>query len=238
MDERRLATSGTKLPDEKIEVTGLEPYVFGEKTCRDDFKEETLDLEYQSLRIPMDERFLSLKERPGYLRMYGREGLSSKFDQSLIARRWTEFQFEADTKLEFEPNVFKQMAGLICMYDTDNYFYLHVTCDEDLGKCISILKAENKTYTYPVGFVPIKEGKPVYLKVSVDHDKLQFYYGLGEEVYEQIGPVFDASILSDEACLEGWFTGAMVGICCQDLTGSGAYADFDWFEVKNRKEEV
>ena len=231
----RLA-NGTKLPDEKIEVTGLEPYVFGEKTCRDDFKEETLDLEYQSLRIPMDERFLSLKERPGYLRMYGREGLSSKFDQSLIARRWTEFQFEADTKLEFEPNVFKQMAGLICMYDTDNYFYLHVTCDEDLGKCISILKAENKTYTYPVGFVPIKEGKPVYLKVSVDHDKLQFYYGLGEEVYEQIGPVFDASILSDEACLEGWFTGAMVGICCQDLTGSGAYADFDWFTYQENGE--
>lgn len=42
----------------------------------------------------------------------------------------------------------------------------------------------------------------------------------------------DASILSDEACNEGWFTGAMVGICCQDLTGFGTYADFDYFEYK------
>ncbi|MFR8468931.1 hypothetical protein [Eisenbergiella tayi] len=26
-------------------------------------------------------------------------------------------------------------------------------------------------------------------------------------------------------------------MCCQDLTGEGRYVDFDWFEVKNRKEE-
>ena len=38
--------------------------------------------------------------------------------------------------------------------------------------------------------------------------------------------------MSDEACLEGWFTGAMAGICCQDLTGFGKAADFDWFEMK------
>lgn len=128
-----------------------------------------------------------------------------------------------------EAKGFKQMAGLICMYDTDNYFYLHVTHDEDLGKCISILTAENKVYGYPVGFLAVEDGKPIYLKVKVDHDKLQFYYGVGKEPEKKIGPVFDASILSDEACQEGWFTGAMVGICCQDLTGSGRYADFDWF---------
>ncbi len=196
---------------------------------RDDFDLEELDLEYQSLRVPMTEHFLSLTERPGYLRMYGREGLSSKFGQTLIARRWTEFVFEADTKLEFEPEVFKQMAGLICMYDTDNYFYLHVTYDEDMGKCISILTAENKVYAYPAGYLPVKEGAPVYLKVRVSYDKLQFCYGVGKEEYRKIGPVFDASVLSDEACDEGWFTGAMTGICCQDLTGSGKYADFDWF---------
>lgn len=152
-----------------------------------------------------------------------------QFIQTLIARRWTEFIFEADTKMEFEPEVFKQMAGLICMYDTGNYFYLHVTYDEDLGKCMSILTAENKAYAYPIANLPIKEGEPIYLKVEVSYDKLQFSYGIEEEEYCKIGPVFDASILSDEACNEGWFTGAMVGICCQDLTGSGKYADFDWF---------
>lgn len=222
--ETKLPDVSTELPDEK--GTGQQPMTVRQ---RDDFDSGELDLEYQSLRVPMTDRFLSLTERPGYLRMYGREGLSSKFGQTLIARRWTEFVFEAGTKLEFEPEVFKQMAGLICMYDTDNYFYLHVTCDEDKGKCIGILTAENRTYAYPVGFLPVGKCGPVYLKVRVNYDKLQFYYGIGKEAYRRIGPVFDASILSDEACEEGWFTGAMVGICCQDLTGSGKYADFDWF---------
>lgn len=110
---------------------------------------------------------------------------------------------------------------------------LHVTHDEELGKCISILTAENKKYEYPIGFLLVEDCNRIYLKVTVDYDVLQFYYSItNEEEYHKIGPVFDASILSDEACDEGWFTGAMVGICCQDLTGFGTYADFDYFEYK------
>ena len=165
--------------------------------------------------------------------MYGREGLASLFRQTLIARRWTDFHFCASTCLEFEPEVFKQMAGLICLYDTENYLYLHVTHDEDMGKCISILRAENKNYSYPIGFVAIPEHCTVLLKAEVSFDKLQFSYSLGdEEHYQPIGESFDCSFLSDEACNQGWFTGAMVGICCQDLTGFGRYADFDWFKVE------
>lgn len=234
----RLANQ-TSLPDIMVEAPRIAAFqekkkneVKDKKPVRDDFDSIALDLDYQSLRVPMDETFCSLTERPGWLRMYGRAGLSSWFEQTLLAKRWTEFRFTADAKVEFEPEVFKQMAGLICMYDTDNYFYLHITYDEDMGKCISILTAENRKYAYPVGFWPIESGKPVYLKVEVNHEKLQFYYGVGEEVYQAIGPVLDASILSDEACEQGWFTGAMTGICCQDLTGFRKHADFDWFTVK------
>lgn len=48
------------------------------------------------------------------------------------------------------------MAGLICTYDTDNYLYLHCLYDEDVGKCITILRAENKKYSYPVGYLKIE----------------------------------------------------------------------------------
>ena len=200
----------------------------------DDFDDPSgLSVVYQTLRQPLTPGYWSLTERPGYLRLRGQEGLSSKFNQSLIARRWEEFCFETATCVEFEPEVFKQMAGLILMYDQDNYFYLHVTFDEDEGKCVTLLTAENKKYEYPAGFVPIESGKPVYLKAVVDHDKAQFFYAVGDQNYQAIGPVLDASILSDEACNEGWFTGAMAGICCQDLTGFGKAADFDWFSYKN-----
>lgn len=230
--------NGTNLPEVLVPAPDFAEHPYPERPARDDFEKDTLDLEYQSLRIPLDETYYSLTARKGFLRLYGRSGLSSKFSQSLIARRWTEFRFEAGTCLEYEPKVFKNMAGLICLYDTDNYFYLHVTWDEDMGRCISILTAENKKYEYPIGFLPLQSAGRVWLKVRVDHDKLQFYYSTaGEEAYEKIGPVLDASILSDEACNEGWFTGAMTGLCCQDLTGFGTYADFDYFEYKAEREE-
>lgn len=203
------------------------------KPDRDDFDSPSLDMEFQSLRIPMDEHYLSLRERPGWLRLYGRSGLSSKFSQSLIARRWTEFSFDVSTRMEFEPEVFKQMAGLILMYDTDNYLYLHVSCDEEIGKCITILRAENKNYSYPAGHESLEEGKSLILKASVRDEKCQFSYGYEEDKMQKIGPEFETGFMSDEACREGWFTGAMMGIACQDLTGFGLHADFDWFEKKD-----
>ena len=201
---------------------------------RDNFTTPVLDMDYQSLRIPMTEHYLSLTERPGYLRMYGRSGLSSKFSQTLIAKRLTEYDMEISTKLEFEPEVFKQMAGLILMYDTDNYLYLHVSRDEDCGKCITLLKAENKKYEYLTDYLPIYSGLPIYLKAEMQNGYITFSYRLEGSGWQTIAENIDGSFMSDEACTEGWFTGAMAGICCQDLTGFGKYADFDWFEMKTK----
>lgn len=201
---------------------------------RDDFTAPVLDPDYQSLRIPMTEHYLSLTERPGYLRMYGRSGLSSKFSQTLIAKRLTEYDMDISTKLEFEPEVFKQMAGLILMYDTDNYLYLHVSRDEDCGKCITLLKAENKKYEYLTDYLPIYSGLPIYLKAEMQNGYITFSYRLEGSGWQTIAENIDGSFMSDEACTEGWFTGAMAGLCCQDLTGFGKYADFDWFEMKTK----
>ena len=208
----------------------------GRALVRDDFDAPTLHLDYQSLRVPMDERHISLTQRPGWLRMYGRSGLASRFAQTLIARRVTEYYMDAACCLAFEPEVFKQMAGLILMYDTDNYLYLHLSHDEDVGKCITLLKAENKRYEYLTEYIPIEKERDIVLQISLRGTQAQFSYGFRGEALRNIGPGINASFLSDEACREGWFTGAMVGICCQDLTGFGKHADFDWFEVKCMRE--
>lgn len=210
---------------------------------RDDFDSPCLHPDYQSLRVPMDGHYVSLTERPGWLRMYGRSGLASRFSQTLLARRMTEYRMDAETCLDFEPEVFKQMAGLILMYDTENYLYLHISHDEDVGKCITLLKAENKKYEYLCEYIPLESGRDVILKLRVRGTKAQFYYGYrdgltgGEPAsvsgLRKVGPCVNISFLSDEACREGWFTGTMAGICCQDLTGFGKYGDFDWFEVNS-----
>lgn len=237
-DDWLVLEDGTNLPKDEVEMskelcleeTSGEAFpVF----TRDDFDQPELHLDYQSLRIPMDGHYLSLTARPGWLRMYGRSGLSSKFSQTLIARRMTEYHMEASTCMEFEPEVFKQMAGLIFLYDTDNYLYLHVSRDEDVGKCITLLKAENKKYEYLTDYLPVRENQAIILKLVIEENEVQFYYGYQGQQMEKIGPQVNAGFLSDEACDEGWFTGAMIGICCQDLTGFGRYADFDYFEVKD-----
>ena len=110
------------------------------------------------------------------------------------------------------------MAGLILMYDTDNYLYLHVSHDEDVGKCLTLLKAENKKYEYLTDYLPLEPGREVYLKLTINGSKAQFFYGYREGEWEKAGGAVNIGFLSDEACAEGWFTGTMIGICCQDLT--------------------
>lgn len=213
------------------EATGKEGLSYEGSFFRDDFNGQELHKDYQSLRIPMDEHYISLTAKPGWLRMYGRSGLASRFSQTLIARRMTEYHMRAAACMRFEPQVFKQMAGLIFLYDTDNYLYLHVTCDEDVGKCITLLKAENKKYAYLTDYIPVRANEDIVLELALEDTEVCFYYRYQGEDRIPVGEAVDASFLSDEACTEGWFTGAMIGICCQDLTGFGQYADFDWFEV-------
>lgn len=78
--------------------------------------------------------------------------------------------------------------------------------------------------------------------LTVRGTESQFFYGffvsIGyREALQKAGTAVNISFLSDEACREGWFTGTMIGICCQDLTGFGRYADFDWLCVRNYKDD-
>ena len=168
-DDWLVLGNGTVVPQEMVEAPKCADQtreeVSYQKLVRDDFDSEVLNLEYQSLRVPMDQDYISLTERPGWLRMYGRSGLASLFSQCLLARRMTEYHMTAEICMSFEPYVFKQMAGLIVMYDTENYLYLHISKDEDVGKCIALLKAENKNYEYLAGYLPIEPGKDIVMKV-------------------------------------------------------------------------
>lgn len=199
---------------------------------RDEFDSFKLNINYQFLRVPLNEDLLSLKERPGFLRLKGSESLSSRFRQSLIARRWQSFNFTATTCLEYEPKNYQQMAGLVCLYDESDFYYLMVTHNEEMGKCLDILCCNQGQFTTPLEKeVRIEGWNRVYLRVEVDREELQFYYSQDEDRWQKIGLVLDVAKLSDAISLH---TGSFVGLCCQDITGQNHYADFDFFEYKER----
>ena len=232
----RLA-NGTNVPDVLLPEADLPPCPWPEQAEKDDFDGEQLDIHWQYLRVPLGEDDCTPKARPGCLRLYGGNGLGSRFKQSMIAQRLTETTAELETSVRFSPWYFKQMAGLILYYDNDNYLYLHLTRDEELGKVITLLKAENKQYTSPYGYVPVPEGKDVQMKIVLREGGASFWWAV-DGTWHCMGETVDASFLSDEACHEGWFTGTMMGLCCQDLTASRLAADFDYFAYRTSEPPI
>lgn len=225
-------TSGSNLPADEVQEPALASCPWPEQPHRDDFDEPALGMAWQTLRLPLTDRALSLSDRPGHLRLYGGNGLGSRFEQSFVACRLTELCAEASAVVDFSPVYFKQMAGLILYYDYDNYLYLHVTSDEQLGRVVTLLRNENKRCDYPFDYIAIGEHQPVGLQMRIDQGAVSFAYAVGEGDWQPLGEPVDGSFLSDEACAEGWFTGTMIGLCCQDLTGARLHADFDWFELR------
>jgi xylan 1,4-beta-xylosidase len=200
---------------------------------RDDFDSNTLDLRWSSLRVPVDASWLSLTERPGWLRLRGRDSLFSLFMQSLIARRIQHFQFAAETCLEFAPTHFTQMAGLVCYYDTRQHYYLRVTHDEKLGKVLGVVLTDDGVYDELVeGQIVIHDWKQVFLRAEVNREQLQFGASPDGQAWQNIGPVLDMSKLSDDYGSTLRFTGAMIGLCAQDVGGTQAIADFDYFDYQ------
>jgi xylan 1,4-beta-xylosidase len=76
----------------------------------------------------------------------------------------------------------------------------------------------------------------VHLRVEVDFERLRFGYRVDGGEWAWLPQPFDASVLSDEATAPGRpnFTGAFVGMACQDLAGTSRPADFDYFEYQER----
>ena len=77
----------------------------------------------------------------------------------------------------------------------------------------------------------------IELRVEVDYERLRFAYRMGDESWNWLPELFDASILSDEATAPGApnFTGAFVGMACQDMSGTAHPADFDYFEYRAKR---
>jgi xylan 1,4-beta-xylosidase len=213
---------------------------FPAAAARAHFDGPELPLDFQWLRTPHPGELFSLTARPGFLRLFGRETLGSQFRQSLVARRQQAHCFSASTVLEFEPDHFQQLAGLICYYNSTKFHYLHLTHDESAGKHLRVMSCapdsmQADSFTPPI---PIPPGHPVQLRVEVDCERLLFAYRVDgvDADWRWLPQQFDASILSDECLAPGQahFTGAFVGIACQDLAGTGRPADFDWFDYTER----
>ena len=243
-DDWPRTTDGLGTPELNPPAPRLPAHPFPATPARHDFDAKELPIEFQWLRSPWPEELFSLSARAGHLRLYGRETVGSLFKQALVARRQQAHCYSASTVIDFEPEHFQQLAGLICYYGQAKLHYLYVSHDESLGKHLRVMSAipdgvMGDAFTPPI---PVPAGKRIELRVEVDEERLLFAYrveGIHAD-WQRIPQVFDASILSDEASMPGLpnFTGNFVGLACQDMAGTAMPADFDWFEYRERAYRV
>ena len=230
----RLAGGGS-LPALECELPDLPDAPASEGPARDNFDTQALSPAWQWLRTPWLGEFMTLEERPGYLRLRGMESPGSLFRQALIARRQEDFAFEFETEVDFEPDNFQQLAGLIVYYNARKFHYLYVSTDSANGKHLNVMSCggdPSLAVTYPLDgrSVALPNNQPVRLRATVDNAELRFAWALPKGDFEELDLVLDHSLLSDETgvAFGEQFTGCFVGMACHDVTGMQKHADFTY----------
>jgi xylan 1,4-beta-xylosidase len=231
--------AGSPAPAPSVPEPRLPPCPWPTSPARTEFTGDSLPAEFQWLRTPHPDFLFSLVARPGYLRLYGRESMGSLFYSSLVARRQQAFDFEASAAVEYYPSHFQHQAGLVCYYNSHKFHYLYISCDEENGRHLAIMSCpadQGLGVEYPLQQAPVLLGGEgaVFLRARVERAALQFYWSEDGDRWTVVGETLDYSLLCDETGKgEGAnFTGAFIGMACQDLAGTGLAADFQYFEYR------
>ncbi|MGO4538487.1 glycoside hydrolase family 43 protein [Paenibacillus sp. 2TAB19] len=200
---------------------------------KDDFDAAELHRGFQTLRVPADPSWLTLTERPGYLRLRGRESLLSWHRQSMAARRLQHFRCSVETRMEYNPDHFMQMAGLVFYYDEADYYYLRVTQDSEKGRVLGVVMSKAGKYEECRGQeINVDTWDSFYLRAVVRDRELCFFASPDGDLWQAVSDTLDIGSLSDEYGGKLGFTGTMIGLCAQDLNGELKHADFDYFSYR------
>lgn len=210
----------------------LPEHAFSAEDIVHDFDGGFISPHFCTPREPMTSDWANLSSRDSYLRLRGRESLTSRYNVSLVARRVTSFHARVVTKLEFIPERYHHMAGLTVYYNCHNHYALYKTFDENLGTCISTyLYSEGRLrqLSIPIGIPP---EAPIWFRADIDGPSLTLSYSLEGKDYAPVSLPLDMTLLSDEYDSE-MFTGSFVGMFASDLHTRHVWADFDLFEYED-----
>jgi xylan 1,4-beta-xylosidase len=197
---------------------------------------------WSALRGYPDSSWADTGSRPGWIRLRGRQGPESLWEQSLLAQRITEHHAEAEVTVEARPCTFTQAAGLVLWYDTESYLTLDLTWAEPEGepqrgqqwqgggRTVLSLLERDADGARQVALHEVASGVPLTLGVTVDGADARFWVRQGGQ-RQPIGPILDFSRLSDDYGSRLRFTGALVGIHARDLVDGVFTADFTGFRL-------
>jgi alpha-N-arabinofuranosidase len=216
---------GTGRVEFEYSVPNLPEHVWALAAPRDDFIHPTLAYQWNFLRTPREE-FYSLRERPGFLRLYLRpQQLTELGNPSFVGRRQQHVNFNAQTEFEFRPQSNTECAGLVLLQNNDFHFRFVVACD-DLPVIRLIKRSHGKDEV--LATQPVQAERHT-LRVSAHEQEYSFYYSTNGMAWQIVAERVDGRILSTPVA--GGFVGAYIAMyASSNGQPSTNHADFDWFE--------
>ena len=195
----------------------------------DEFTNTTLGLQYNFYHTPLTQ-WWSLTDNPGFLRIYlQKPQITEQTNIPVIARRITQFDFDASTVVDFNPGE-GETAGLVVMMNRKGQMRLEIFAQEDkrfvrlVDHRVPRVKPADTiisdTLRVPVG--------KVTLSVEARGLDYNFYITTYDGVKMQVGNTLHGSTISRQ--LIGSYSGAYVGMfASSNGVESDRYADFDSF---------
>ncbi len=194
-------------------------------TVADDFAGVELPFNWMYLRNPKASNY-SLSERKGYLRLHGAaETLGEIASPTLVARRQQHFDFQAETRLEFDPLNENEEAGLTLLMTNEHHYDFHITRKN--GQRMLLVKYTLETIRQTAAEIPLMEGA-VDLRISGTRAYYHFSFAQRDGIFGEIAKV-NTRYLATE--VTGGYNGVVIGLYA---TGNGeacaANADFCGFK--------
>jgi xylan 1,4-beta-xylosidase len=193
---------------------------------RDDFDAMTFGLAWAFLACPDAPRF-SLSDRPGFLRIRGADAPFAGSQSTFAGKRQTEFVFEANTQLEFDPTGDGEEAGLSVFHREEYHYDLYVT--RRGGSRVVVLRKTVGDIVVEAA-LPIENGS-VRLRVVGDAGKYTFSFSVGADLFRVAGTGLTQLLAAE---VVGSWNGMLIGVFA---AGNGqpeaSAADFDYFEYRD-----
>ncbi|MBR1478866.1 MAG: glycoside hydrolase family 43 protein [Lachnospiraceae bacterium] len=205
-----------------------------ERNLFDDFDSDTLNLEWEFVRLPARGSYSLNSERKSHFRIWTMDGqLNEIRAKNTLLRREQELTYNAECKVEYYPDRNGEQAGLTCYYSTATYARCAL-CYED-GRKLQLVINRNHGEELVAEVADIKD-VPVIIRVEVEKLTRTFYYSYDGKNYEKIGVLENCIYLCDEGVPDDpkRHTGTLVGIYANN-GGCGARkpADFDYFRYED-----
>ncbi len=216
---------GTGRVESRYDVPDLPPHPWPVRGQTDDFDEPELDPAWMFLRTPQ-ERFWSLTERPGHLRLRVRpESVTEPVTPSLVLRRQQHQNFHASCVLEFEPAGPAEVAGLVLLQNDEHHVRVLLGADREVTLVRRVAGKDEVLARASVGQGVVR------LCVEAVGQDVQALVASGTEDWRLLGDPFDGRVLSTPVA--GGFTGVHIGLYAGgEGERSESWADFDSFTYR------